>query len=236
MQGYGPVEELLFYREIARAFEPDLVIETIFVGNDAEDAVASAWRLHAARSSEPSTQSLHGPVSESLVSYLRRLVRNSMVLQVFRVRVVSVTDRLSNWASPPEAPLQTYAAKPAHRIGDGLRISRECVEAIASDAAGIHAKTMVLLIPARFQVDDADYGHLKEAVTGAGGQLVRDAGSERFNEALAETALPRLDALPALRAALPGPDVFFQRTVHLTPRGHEIVADALYEFIRSQGL
>ena len=159
-----------------------------------------------------------------------------MVLQVLRVRVVSVTDRLSNWVSPPEAPLQTYAAKPAHRIDEGLRTSRECVEAIASDAAGIHAKTMVLLIPARFQVDDADYGHLKEAVTGAGGQLVRDAGSERFNEALAETALPRLDALPALRAALPGPDVFFQRTVHLTPRGHEIVAGALYEFIRSQGL
>jgi hypothetical protein len=236
VQGYGPVEELLFYREIVRAFEPDLVIEAIFVGNDAEDAVSSEWRLRAAAASEPSTRSLPDTVSQSLVSRLRRLVRNSMVLQVLRVRVVSVTDRLSSWVSPPEPPLQTYAAKPAHRIGEGLRISRECVEAIASDAAGIHAKTMVLLIPARFQVDDADYGHLKEAVTGAGGQLVRDAGSERFNEALAETALPRLDALPALRAALPGPDVFFQRTVHLTPRGHEIVAAALDEFIRKQGL
>ena len=236
VQGYGPVEELLFYREIARAFEPDLVIETIFVGNDAEDAVSSAWRLHAAPSSEPSARALPGTVSQSLVSRVRRLVRNTMVLQVFRLRVVSVTDRLSSWVSPPEAPLQTYAAKPAHRIGEGLRISRECVEAIASDAAGIHARTMVLLIPARFQVDEADYGHLREAVTGAGGQLVRDAGSERFNEALAETGLPRLDALPALRAALPGPDVFFQRTVHLTPRGHEIVAAALYEFIRRQGL
>ena len=158
-----------------------------------------------------------------------------MVLQVFRLRVVSVTDRLSSWVSPPEAPLQTYAAKPAHRIGEGLRISRECVEAIASDAAGIHARTMVLLIPARFQVDEADYGHLREAVTGAGGQLVRDAGSDRFNEALAETALPRLDALPALRAALPGPDVFFQRPVHLTPRGHQIVAAVLDEFVRRQG-
>jgi hypothetical protein len=85
-------------------------------------------------------------------------------------------------------------------------------------------------------VDDADYGHLREAVTGAGGRLVRDAGSDRFNEALAATSLPRLDVLPALRAALPGPDVFFQRTVHLTPRGHQIVAAALDDFLRKQGL
>jgi hypothetical protein len=236
VQGYGPVEELLFYREIARAFEPDLVIETIFVGNDAEDAVSSAWRLRAPSPTEPSARSLSETMSLSLVSRLRRVVRNSMVLQVLRLRVVSVTDRLSGWISPPEPPLQTYAAKPAPRIAEGLRISRECVDAIASDAAGIHAKTMVLLMPARFQVDDADYGHLKEAVTGAGGRLVRDAGSERFNEALSATGVPRLDVLPALRAALPGPDVFFQRTVHLTPRGHEIVAAALDDFIRRQGL
>jgi hypothetical protein len=40
-----------------------------------------------------------------------------------------------------------------------------------------------------------------------------------------------LDVLPALRRALPGPDLFFQRTVHLTPRGHQIVAEAIDEFI-----
>ena len=47
VQGYGPVEELLFFREIARRFQPDLVIAAIFVGNDAEEAVASAPRLRA---------------------------------------------------------------------------------------------------------------------------------------------------------------------------------------------
>ena len=130
VQGYGPVEEFLFYREIARAFEPDLVIETIFVGNDAEDAVASAWRLRAPSSDE--SQSFSVTVSQPLVGRLRRLVRSSMVLQVLRVRVVSVTGRLSNWVSPPEPPLQTYAANPAPRIAEGLRVSRDCVEAIAT--------------------------------------------------------------------------------------------------------
>jgi hypothetical protein len=85
-------------------------------------------------------------------------------------------------------------------------------------------------------VDDADYGHLKAAVEQAGGTLVRDGATQRFDEALAALPVPRFDALPALKAALPGPDVFFQQTVHLTPRGHEIVAQALEAFIRKQGL
>jgi hypothetical protein len=95
---------------------------------------------------------------------------------------------------------------------------------------------MVMLVPARFQVDDPDYGRLKTAVAQAGGELVRDAATERFHAALADVPLPRLDVLPPLRAALPGQDVFFQQTVHLTPRGHEIVAEAMERFIREKGL
>jgi hypothetical protein len=237
VQGYGPVEELLFYREIARAFQPDVVIETIFVGNDAEDAAASAGRLtRGAATSSAASAPVSAAVPSSIVDRMRRIVRRSIVLQVLRLRVVSVTDRLSNWRSPPEPPLQSYAARPAPQIADGLRISRECVEAIASDAAAAGAQTMVLLMPARFQVDDADYGHLKAAVAGAGGTLLRDGATDRFNQALSTLPIPRLDVLPALRAALPGPDLFFQQTVHLTPRGHEIVAAALDAFLRRQGL
>ena len=230
VQGYGPVEELLFFREVARAFDPDLVIETIFVGNDAEEAVVSAPRLRGG--SRPVSESL----SLSLSNRLRRLVRRSMVLQVVRLRVVSVTDRVTDWLSPPEPPLQSYAANPAERIARGLDISRDCVRAIASEASAAGARTMVMLMPARFQVDDADYGRLRLAVQQLGGELIRDAASERFDRALAPLSLPRFDPLPALRAALPGPDLFFQQTVHLTPRGHEVVADALERFITQHGL
>ena len=229
VQGYGPVEELLFFRTVARAFEPDLVITTLFVGNDAEEAFGSASKL---RGDRPALDA----ISETTVTGLRRLVRRSMVLQLLRLRGVAVTDRLSNWISPPEPPLQSYAAKPARRIGEGLEIARECVQAIVDDASAAGAKTMVMLMPARFQVDDADYGRLKEAIEGTGGELVRDAATARFEDALAPVPVPRFDALQPLRAAMPGPDVFFQHTVHLTPRGHEIVARGLEAFIRRNGI
>ncbi len=159
-----------------------------------------------------------------------------MVLQVLRLRLVAVTDRLPSFGAPPQPPLPSYAAKAAPRIDEGLRVSRECVKAIAADAGASGARTMVMLMPARFQVDNADYGRLKEAVEGTGGKLWRDGATIRFADALAPLQLPLFDALPALRAAPPGPDLFFQQTVHLTPRGHEIVAQALAAFIRGQGL
>jgi lysophospholipase L1-like esterase len=226
VQGYGPVEELLFYRQVASAFQPDLVITTVFVGNDAEEAVGSSGRLRE----RPLTET----ISESMTTRLRRIVRRSMVLQIARLRVVAITSRFPSRGAPPEPPLQSYAEHPAPRIADGLRITRECVEAIAADAARAGARTMVMLMPARFQVNDEDYANLRQAVDAAGGHLVRDAATARFDAALAPLPVARFDALPALRAA--GPEVFFVTTVHLTPRGHEVVAASLEAFLRGQGL
>jgi hypothetical protein len=157
-------------------------------------------------------------------------------LQVLRLRIVSVLDRLPSWKAPPEPPLQSYAAHPAPRIAQGLRISRDCVAAIANEAGVQRARTMVMFIPARFQVNDLDYRQLSSAVSQAGGELVRDGASERFEAAFSALPLPRLDVLPVLRGTPRPADMFFEQTVHLTPRGHEVVADAMERFIREKGL
>jgi lysophospholipase L1-like esterase len=220
VQGYGPVEELLYFKKIVGTVQPDLVIVVVFVGNDAEEAVRSAPKL---RPDAPDTASLR--------TRLRRVVRRSMVLQIVRLRVVSATDRFTPTIAPPEAPLQSYSAAPAPRIAEGLAISRTCIDDINQAATTVGARTAVVLMPARFQVDDGDYGRLVESVTAAGGSLVRDGASDRFRAALAPLNLPLLDVLPDMRRTLPGPDLFFQQTVHLTPHGHEVVAASLDPFV-----
>jgi len=229
VQGYGPVEEQLFFRSIAGALDPDLVLPVIFVGNDAEEAVGSRHKLDET----PSAIALG---ADSLLTRLRRLVRRSMVLQILRLRIVAATARVTPSLAPPEPPLQSYAAQPAPRIADGLEIARRSIEDIMRTASAAGASTAVVLMPARFQVDDGDYGRLREAVSSAGGTLVRDAATERFARALAPVGVPQLDVLVALRAALPGPDLFYQDTVHLTPRGHAVVAEALERFIEDRRL
>jgi lysophospholipase L1-like esterase len=226
VQGYGPVEELLFFRTALKQLEPDLVLTTVFVGNDAEEALTSAAKLSEKRATTD-------VLRDSATTWLRRTVRRSMVLQVLRLRVLSATERLRGFKGPPEAPLQSYAAKPAPRIAEGLDIARDCIRQLASEAGAAGARTGIVLMPARFQVDDVDYGHLREAVAAQGGELVRVAATQRFATALSPLALPITDLLDPLRRALPGPPLFFELNVHLTPRGHTVVADHLAQFAAS---
>lgn len=230
VQGYGPVQERLLFRKLAPTLQADVVLASVFVGNDAEEAFANRALLN------PAARPALATFRERVVNALRRTVRRSMVLQVLRLRLTSATERFTTTIAPPEAPLQSYAQTPAPRIAEGIRITQDCVRDIAADAAQRGAATGVILMPARFQVDDGDYGRLKEAVEAAGGQLIRDAATERFDAAVASLGLPRFNPLPALLAARGGPDLFFQRNVHLTEHGHVVFAEALERFLLDSGL
>ena len=91
-------------------------------------------------------------------------------------------------------------------------------------------------MPARFQVEDGDYGRLAAAITQAGGTLVRNAATDRYRTALEPLGLPTLDLLPALKRQPDPIGLFYQRNVHLTERGHRVVADALFQFLESNRL
>lgn len=229
VQGYGPVEEWLFYKSLAEALQPDLVLTAVFVGNDAEEAVQSARKL------QPGGGGVADVFSESLTVRLRRLVRRSMVLQILRLRVVTAAERMAPTA-PPEPPLQSYAARPASRIAEGIELTRQVVAQIVDRTSALGGRSAVVLVPARFQLDDADYGRLKDAVAQTGGELVRDAATDRFRRGLSSLDVPMLDLLPPMRAAQPGPDLFYQETVHFTPHGHQVVARALDAFIAEHAL
>ena len=91
-------------------------------------------------------------------------------------------------------------------------------------------------MPARFQTNDADFANLDAAVRSAGALLDRDSASRRFAEALAPLGLPMMDLQPVLAQQPDRSGLFYLRTVHLTPRGHVVAADAIYDFLRQSGL
>ena len=229
VQGYGPVQELLFLRSLLPVVKPDLVLETLFVGNDIEDAVGAraAARTAAApddgygprgddHAASADRAAQHGPAGAPPARAGRdgTLYAHGRTARAAAAKLCGATRRRESAAA-----CRSFTASCS-------RCSRK------RSAAG--ARTAVVLMPARFQVNDDDYGHLRDAVTQSGGTLVRDAAGERIDEALRDIPVPRFDVLPPLRAA--GPDVFFLQTVHLTPRGHEIVAEALDRFLRESRL
>jgi lysophospholipase L1-like esterase len=225
VQGYGPVDEWFFFDRVAASFEPDIVLIVAFVGNDAIEAADHAAAFEA-----------NQPVIATETSaarartWLRRLVRSSLVLQYARVRVDQLRAKLATGV--PERPLATYLTEPPPEVARGLDVSRRVYERIAARAASAGAATGIVLMPARFQTDDPDHGRLAEAVRVAGGVLDRQAASRRFAEAIAPLGLPSIDVQPVLAAQPDRIGLFFRHNVHLTPRGHAVVAAALYRFLR----
>lgn len=228
VQGYGPVETWLFYDHVVAAFDPDIVLVAVFVGNDAIEAFDSAARVER--------DGLMAEALDDTERFLRRVVRQSMVLQTVRLRVRMVLDRVRVSQAVPERPLATYLADPPSDVAAGLDTAARYLGKIAARAEAQGARTGLVLVPARFQLDDEDYGRLRDIVAATGASLVRDAATDRFAAALAPLGLPVFDLLPALRADADPSSLFFKENVHLTERGHEVAAAALEAFIRGDGL
>jgi lysophospholipase L1-like esterase len=230
VQGYGPVEELLFYRRVVGPLRPDVILVMVFVANDAIEALDSAWRL------DDSVQGLER-AREDATGLSRRLVRRSMVLQTVRLRVNDVRD----WLRPEQGPvlqraLTTYVPDPPADVTRGLALTRDTLGTLVREAGAEGTRVGLVLVPARFQLNDEDFGHLQAAARHAGQTLVRDAATARFAEALAPLGVPVFDLLPVLRAQPDPAGLFFRENIHFTPRGHAVVAAALEQFVREAGL
>ncbi|MEO6223972.1 MAG: GDSL-type esterase/lipase family protein, partial [Vicinamibacterales bacterium] len=215
VQGYGPIDEWLLYRHVVDALEPDLVVILAFVANDATEAFDKAsWMTDG----PPGVDA-----GDAAVTWVRRLARSSMVVQTARLRWDSL--RPDTAGPGAERPLASYLASPPVEVTRGLEVAREAYGRIAAMAAARGASTVIVLMPARFQLDDGDYGRLRDHVKAAGYELVRNAATDRFRAALAPLNLPMLDLLPVMQAQPSPAGLFFQRNIHLTPRGHELVGD-----------
>jgi len=157
---------------------------------------------------------------------VRRVVRRSMVLQIARLRATTFLERLGR-EPPIERPLTSYFATPPADFVHGLEITREAMERLIAAVAEKGGRTALLLFPARFQINDGDYGYLKEAVEAHGGVLVRDAATERFKTALDGLDAPVIDLLPALEQHADPLALYFQSTAHFTAAGHVYLAEVI---------
>jgi len=220
---------------VASRFEADVVLVAVYVGNDAMEAHDSGDAVLPRSSSEGTAAGAVTARPSPWPLWMRRLVRRSMVLQTVRLRTLTVLERSSR-ARPIDRALTMYLPEVPPEMERGLAVTRECVRRIAASAAARGARTGVVLVPARFQVDDENFDSLKAIVADSGERLLRDAATDRFASALSALGLPMVDTLPALRAASGEARVFMRSTAHFTPHGHDVLAGALAGFLRDSGL
>ena len=125
----------------------------------------------------------------------------------------------------PSVRWRAISTDPPPIVQRGLDVSRAAFGKIAERARGIGARTAIVLVPARFQTDDADL------------RLPEDGGGRRRRRARPQLVVPSISrraraagpadprsCSPSCSRSRIGSGLFFQRTVHLTPRGHDVVS------------
>ena len=154
------------------------------------------------------------------------------MLQILSQRWSQLKERFRGGrAARPDRRLLTYATPEIDEVSRGLDVSRDALARLAGHATGSGARIAIALMPARFQIDPEEFERLRALVEPAGYRMSVDGANDRFRAALMPLNLPMIDLLPALRAANRSDAVFLTSTVHLTPYGHEVAADALLSFL-----
>ena len=227
VQGYGPVEQWLFYRNVAAAFKPDVVLIMVSVANDAMEALDARATLEAGKVPE-------GTQADAARSRMRQVIRSSAVLQLVRRRYDQLRARVT--AAVAERPMTIYLDHPPPPVLEGLDLATRAFGRIAEEARRDGAQVVFVLMPARFQTNDLEFEQMSKAAAESGSTLERNAATDRFSEALTPLGYPVLDLLPVYSAIHEGPPLHFVRNSHLSVRGHQVTADAMLEFLRAHGI
>jgi lysophospholipase L1-like esterase len=227
VQGYGPVEEWLFYRDVLSTFDPDIVLIVVSVGNDAIEAFDAKEKLELGRVPDAT------PIDRTRTQ-LRQVVRSSMVLQLIRLRGDQLRARVS--ASSAERPLAGYLERPPAFVHEGLTVAARAFGNIAAHAQNSGAKVVFVLMPARFQTNDEDFRRVSAIASRNGSAIARNAATERITNALTPLGVPMLDLLPAFASLEDPPAYYFVQNAHLNARGHRVTADEILAFLRAKGL
>ena len=223
-------EELEKRNQLANTLVVSVVLVVTFVANDAIEAAGSAARLRGEGGGMV-------PVSQALLDRTRHIVRRSMVLQMVNQRISQLRERFRfGRRAQPDPRLLTYATPVSLELARGLQVSREAIGRIAKGASAKGVPTAIVLMPARLQLDDDEFARMRALVEPAGYHMTVDGATILFEDALRPLGLPMLDLLPAFRGAADPRAVFFGSTVHLTPAGHQLAADALTTFLDAHHL
>ena len=222
VQGYGPVEQWLFYRHVASRFDADIVLIVVSVANDAVEAYDAKEKLELGRVPEQ-TLLQRGRLQ------LRQIVRSSLVLQLVRLRTDQLRARA--FTGTIERPLVGYLENPPSYFFDGLQTAERAFGYIAAQARANGAKTALVLMPARFQIRDEEYGTLSDSAALSQSKLLRHAATERFATALARLDEPTFDLLPIFSTLQDPESLYFVGNSHLSSRGHRVVAETVRDFL-----
>jgi hypothetical protein len=221
VSGAGPREYRTILEKDVWVHQPDLVLLSLFVGNDITEELATPRHL------DPRQHALY-LLCERGYRLLRERLRRPIESDSPTVRVTA-----------PALSPQTFREVEARRLAVCVTPVEPAMEkkwqralghldALVRSCQGRSVPLAVVLIPDEFQVNPAV---LAEAVAEAGLEPERvdlDMPQRRLHAFFAERGVPCLDLLPAFSGV---PDAYALRDTHWNARGNRLAAGRIREWV-----
>ncbi len=237
--GASPGQSLVLYRKLAARYEPDIVVNAFFVGNDLSDNCARLTdtpRIYF--DLDESGALVQQPFSGARARASAWLNRNSR-LYVWKKRVLSkLRRRFSKAAGIPKHTAQIFATNPTGDVAHAWAISDALVRAWAREAADRGAVFVQMVVPTARQVFDDGFAKLIQELEGKPGEYDANHPDQHLGDLCRAEGIPFLSLRPAFRKA--APSASYQVTkehlhnkgiAHLNERGHRVGAQALHRYL-----
>jgi hypothetical protein len=250
--GYSTDQELLFYLEQGRRYEPDVVVLLVYYNDLSDDTVGGLDkpRFDLVDGELQLRNSPVPPPSPEVEEWLRRgfqlkPLRGSMALRLLSdhtaarnpgVHAALVELGLAEPRRVPDTlPEEFWPFRPPRQLGRApWRKPTALLAAIAEAVRADGARLVVFYVPARFEIDAAAW-ELTRARYSLGRRWTREGAISWLRETCRALGVPLIDPRPAMRASQDaGHPPYFAIDGHWNEDGHAIAAREISAELRHE--
>jgi hypothetical protein len=248
VNGYSPLASFLLYKNVGRSFQPDLVIHAVYLDNDIADGDTE---LAAGQTGAPFVRPGVGPglevdYSDAEASYrdyhaepihtIRRWSATYRALSTARVKWRAIRNAAASLQQNAGVPkrFMVYADPLTERWEAAWRTYERIFDAFSAEVRAAGSSFAVMNIPAGHVVSDSTWRRVLSYYPEMNSQRWSlEAPQRRLLKVASERQIQVIQVDSDLRQYAGGEPLYFDGVGHLTPLGHQIIAQAVARFISS---
>ncbi len=221
-RGYSTDQQLLFYRNEGKRYEPGVVLLFVFFN----DVVANQ-KGTASRRDKPFF------VEEGSALVLRNVPVPKLTPSLWEETGADAADWVRARLGPRPEELAVYESRQAPFAEGAWRLTERLISDLAGEVTAGGGRLALVYVPHKAEVHDEAWAKLCRRFRWNADTADRRAVAARFLAIAARLELPALDLTAAMRAAAARADPYYGFDPHWNARGHAVATDATTEFLLS---
>lgn len=236
--GYGPNEYQNLYQILGQKFDPKIIVVGFFLGNDSLDSLWVDLNKKYITLKALPDQVIPFSVNEWL--------KNHSFLWVFLMQnyygLIETTNvdtlKLVFNGDIKGRMLREVQIDPSSQyMKKSWQLSETSLIKLEKQAAKNKAKMIILILPTREQIVPGEWAKVKEQGHNVESRLYSDSGSRKEMLKICKLNNWRcLDFQEIMRSQKDLTGLFLENDFHLSPQGHKLVADILFNYLSEKKL